>query len=121
MLQRAGQLDGADTLIDAGLAWYRETQFPGVHGVLTNIVDVEFLALKAEKNAALDTLREAIDGGWRASWPWYMNNENLFSLRDEPEFKEILAQLEDATATQLTAILALPDMGENDLRFSESE
>ena len=117
LLQRAGEADNADTLIDAGLTWYRETQVPGVHGYLTNIIDVELLALNAEKNAALETLHEAIDAGWRFSWIWYMSNENLFSLRDEPEFQEIMAQLEEDMATQLKAIQALPDMGEADLRF----
>lgn len=121
LLQQAGEADSADTLIDAGLAWYRETQAPGVHGYLANIVDVELLALNGEKNAALETLREAIDGGWRWSWPWYMSNENLSSLKDEPEFQEIIAQLEDDMATQLKAIRALPDMGEADLRFPKSD
>jgi len=121
LLQRSGEADGAATLIDAGLAWYGETQVPGVHGNLTNIVDVELLALNAEKDAALDTLREAVDAGWRWSWPWYTSNENLLSLRNEPEFQEIMAQLEDDMATQLKAIQALPDLGEADLRFPESE
>ena len=117
LLQRAGEADNADTLIDAGLTWYRETQVPGVHGYLTNIIDVELLALNAEKNAALETLHEAIDGGWRSSWIWHMSNENLSSLRDESEFHATIAQLEEDMATQLKAIQALPDMGEADLRF----
>ncbi|MCZ6536690.1 MAG: tetratricopeptide repeat protein [Gammaproteobacteria bacterium] len=121
LLQQAGEADSADTLIDAGLSWYREKQVPGVHGYLTNIVDVELLALHGEKNAALDALRQAVDGGWRWSWPWYMSNENLSSLKDEPEFQEIIAQLEDDMATQLKAIQAVPDMGEADLRFPKSD
>lgn len=50
-----------------------------------------------------------------------MSNENLSSLRGGPEFKEILAQLEDDMATQLKAIQALPDLGEADLRFLKSD
>lgn len=121
LLQRAGEADNADTLIDAGLTWYRETQVPGVHGYLTNIIDVELLALNAEKNAALETLHEAIDAGWRFSWIWHMSNENLSSLKDESEFHAIIAQLEEDMATQLKAIQALPDMGEGDLRFPKSD
>ncbi|MCH8894856.1 MAG: hypothetical protein IH927_01195 [Proteobacteria bacterium] len=121
LLQPAGEADSADTLIDAGLSWYREKQVPGVHGYLTNIVDVELLALNGEKNAALDALRQAVDGGWRWSWPWYMSNENLSSLRVEPEFQDIIAQLENDMATQLKAIKELPHMGEADLRFPESD
>ncbi|MCH9026169.1 MAG: tetratricopeptide repeat protein [Proteobacteria bacterium] len=121
LLQRAGEADRADSLIDAGLTWYSETQIPGVHGYLTNIVDVELLALNAEKDAALEALRVAIDGGWKWSWSWYMSNENLSSLRVEPEFQDIIAQLENDMATQLKAIRALPHMGEADFRFPESD
>ena len=50
-----------------------------------------------------------------------MSNENLSSLKDEPEFQEIMAQLKDDMATQLKAIQAVPDMGEADLRFPKSD
>jgi hypothetical protein len=121
LLQRAGELEVADTLINAGLAWYRETQIPGVYGDLINIVDVELLALNGERNAALDTLRGAVDGGWNGEWKWHTSNENLASLRNEPEFQAIIAQLESDMATQLKAIRALPYLGEFDLRSAQSD
>jgi TolB-like protein/Tfp pilus assembly protein PilF len=119
LLRRSGNPQLADSLVELGLAWYRETQPPGVHGFLTCIVDVEFLALKAEKNAALDALQSAADAGWGFVWKWDTSNENLAILRDEEKFQAIVAQLEARMAAQLEAIRSLPFMGEFDLRSSK--
>lgn len=119
LLQRAGELAAADVIIDAGLAWIQRTQPEGVHGYLINIADVELLALGGQKQAALDTLQQAVDGGWRSNWRPIFHDETLTSLRDEPRFQQITAQLEEDMATQLEAIRALPDMGEFDLRFAK--
>jgi tetratricopeptide (TPR) repeat protein len=120
LLRRAGKPEAADVLINTALAWYRETQIPGVHGELTNIVDVELLALNGEKDAAINSLREAVDGGWRNLWKWHLGNENLASLHGEPGFQAIIEQLENDMAAQLEAIHALPYMGEFDLRSAQS-
>lgn len=119
LLQRAGELAAADVIIDAGLAWIQRTQPEGVHGYLINIADVELLALGGQKQAALDTLQQAVDSGWRSHWRPIFHDETLTSLRDEPRFQQITAQLEEDMATQLEAIRALPDMGEFDLRFAK--
>jgi tetratricopeptide (TPR) repeat protein len=116
LLQSAGESQSAVTLLDSALTWYQNAQPPGVHGILTNIVDVHLLALRGEKTAALSALREAIDGGWKYDWPLHMSNVNLDSIRDDPGFKSIVKQLEADMATQLKAIHAFPDMGEFDLR-----
>jgi TolB-like protein len=121
LLQRAGESAAADTIIDAGLAWFRRTQPEGVHGYLVGIVDVEFLALDGQTQAALDTLQQAVDSGWRSHWPAIIRNKTLDSLRDEPQFQQITAQLEEDMARQLKAIRALPNMGELDLRGTNSK
>jgi len=118
LLQRAGEEELADTLIHAGLAWYRRTQPVFMHGYLTTIVDVSLLALSGDDKAALKTLREAVDQGWKYDWRWHLSNKNLDSIRGEPGFEEIETKLERETAEQLVAIRALPDMGEFDLRSS---
>jgi TolB-like protein/tetratricopeptide (TPR) repeat protein len=116
LLQRAGQAEHADLLIDAALAWYEKTQPPGVHGILTSIADVHLLLLRGDKTAALTTLREAVDNGWRYDWPMHINNPNLDPVRNEPEYKAIVAEIEAGMARQLNAIRALPHMGVVDLR-----
>jgi tetratricopeptide (TPR) repeat protein len=116
LLQETGETERADSLIRAGLAWYRQTQSATMHGYLTTIVDVSLLALSGGGEAALDTLREAVDQGWKYDWRWHMSNKNLDSIRGESGFQELEARLERETADQLEAVRALPDMGEFDLR-----
>jgi tetratricopeptide (TPR) repeat protein len=117
LLRRSGQPDAADTLIDAAIDWYEQSQFNGIHGYLTTIGDVQLFALKGDGEKALETLRAAVDAGWVFNWRWHMGNQNLDSIRDEPEFQKIVVGLEEKMATQLAAIKALPDMGELDLRY----
>lgn len=121
LLRSAGDIAAADRLIGAGLRWYRQSQPPGVHGYLTNIVDVELLAISGEKDAALDTLRDAVASGWRMGWKWTLANENLASLKDEPAYQATIARLENEIATQLEATRELPYQGEFDLRFAQEE
>lgn len=118
--QRSGASDNASVLIDAGLAWLQRTQPAGMHGYLTNIVDVELLALAGNRDAALSALQQAVDGGWRFDWPYTLRNKTLDSLRSEPEFEAITLQLENDMSEQLDAIRALPYMGEFDLRSAIS-
>jgi len=87
-----------------------------VHGYLINIADVESLALDGQGQAALDRLQQAVDSSWESYWRSAFANETLASLRNEPIFQQIAAQLEKDMATQLEAIRALPNMGEFDLR-----
>jgi TolB-like protein/Tfp pilus assembly protein PilF len=121
LLQRAGDPTAADVIINAGLDWIQRTQPEGVHGYLINIADVELLALDGQKQAALDRLQQAVDSGWRSHWRSTFGNETLASLRNEPGFQQITAQIEKDMATQRKAIRALPDMGEFDLRSGKSD
>ena len=117
LLQRSGDPRLADTLIHSGLVWYQETQIPGVHGFLTSIADIEFLALQGQTKASLDALQAAANVGWGFAWRWDTSNENFASVRDDPAFQAIIAQLESNMVKQLENIRALPDLGEFDLRL----
>jgi len=118
LLKRSGEPGLADTLIDAGLAWYQDMQDPIVHGFVTTIADIEFLALKADKGAALDALQAAAEAGWGQAWRWNTSNETLASLRDEPAFQAIIAQLENNMAMQLETIKKSTNMRDFDLLFT---
>ena len=120
LLQRAGEPAIADAIIDAGLGWIQRTQPEGVHGYLINIADVELLAVDGQEQAALDRLQQAVDSGWKSHWLSAFGNETLASLRNEPRFLQITAQLEKDMDKQLEAIRALPNMGEFDLRSSSN-
>ena len=117
LLGRSGKPDDAKALIDAAVDWYKHSGFDGIHGSLTTIGDVQLFAVNGDEQRAMRTLREAVDAGWVTDWRWQLENKNLDSIREEPEFQEIVAELEIKMATQLAAIKALPDMGELDLRY----
>lgn len=121
LLRRSGDSVFATALIDASLAWYRDTQVEGVYNEVLDIVYVSLLALDGDKQAALGALRDAVDSGWRWAWQWSLSDKNLDSIRNEPEFQAIVAELEHDMATQLEAMQVLPDMGRFDLRNREFE
>ncbi len=121
LLRRSGDSKVATALIDASLAWYRDTQVEGVYNEVLDIVYVSLLALDGDKQAALGALRDALDSGWRWAWQWSLGDKNLDSIRNEPEFQAIVAELELDMAAQLKAMQALPDTGRFDLRNKEFE
>ncbi len=116
LLQQLGQAERAQALASTSLGWYDNTRPPGVYGWEVGIVKVDLLIVKGDNEAALRLLQEAVDYGWNYSWAWYMDSPNLDPIRDRPEFKAVVAQLNNGMETQREAYLALPDMGEFDLR-----
>jgi tetratricopeptide (TPR) repeat protein len=121
LLQRADNPDRAKKIIDTALHWYQSTQPDGVHGYLLSIVDVHLLALAGETERALETLRDAVDNGWRWEWQWALSNNSFDTLRDAPEFRQIVADIENDMAAQRQTILASPHLGEFDLRDKPAE
>jgi hypothetical protein len=62
-------------------------------------------ALQGEKQKALAALRQAVDEGWRLSWWYYLElDPNLESIREEPEFRAIVAEIEADMAEQLERV-----------------
>ena len=100
---------------------YRSTQPEGVHGYNLGIVDVRLLALAGETDLALETLREAVDSGWRMGWQWRLSNPALDDIRSTPAFQQIVADIEADMAAQHQNILASPHLGEFDLRDEPAE
>jgi TolB-like protein/tetratricopeptide (TPR) repeat protein len=116
LLQNLGQAERARAIIDTSLDWYDSTRPQGVYGWDTGIVKADLLILKGDNDAALKILQEAVDYGWNYSWIWYIGNPNFDPVRDLPEFQAIVKQLQDDMTAQRETYLALPDMGEFDLR-----
>ena len=72
--------------------------------------DVQIHALRGEKTKALAALREAEQAGWRGPWWRYYRDfePNLASIRNEPEFKAIFADIERDMAQQRARLAARP-------------
>ena len=77
------------------------------------ISNVQILALQGKKAEALAALRLAADGGWRSFWWYYLQYDpNLESIRDEPEFQAILAEIKTDMSAQMQRIRDMEQSGE---------
>jgi hypothetical protein len=80
--------------------------------------DALALALRGRKQEALAALRAAERAGWRGGWRFCRDLDPAFdSIRDEPEFKAIFADIERDMARQRAELAKRPkdaplDLGE---------
>ena len=108
VLQRSGQTAAARRLLELSEVAIRNHIRLGVSGF--GIADVQIQALRGEKRNALGTLRAAAQDGWRGpQWRYYRDHDpNLASIRNEPEFKAVFADIERDMARQRSALAARP-------------
>ena len=116
LLQYLGEDEAADRLVDEALAYYDRINPNRVRGYDLAIADVELLALGGQADLAIQRLREAVESGWLVGWNYYVFGRNLDSIRERPEFRQLVARLEERSAEQGAAWAATPHMGEFDLR-----
>ena len=109
VLLRTGETDRAERLLDLSEAWNAGKPRLGSYGYGIN--DVEIHALRGDTAKALRALREAEQAGWRSSvWRYFRDfNPYLASIRDEPEFEAIFADIERDLAIQRKALDANPE------------
>jgi hypothetical protein len=86
-------------LLGGGLKW---------EGRATN--DARVLALRGRKQEALAALRAAEQAGWRGwGWRWVRDLPPAFdSIRDDPEFKAIFADIERDMVRQRAELAKRP-------------
>ena len=116
LLQFLGEDEAAGRLIDAALAFYDRINPKRIRGYDLAITDVELLALDGQDDLALVRLQEAVDAGWLLYWNYFVLGRNLDSIQERPEFRQLVARLEERSAEQGAAWAAMPRMGEFDLR-----
>jgi len=110
VLQKRHDTARADVLLDAAAQAIGKVPKLGLFGY--GITDVQIHALRGEKRAALAALREAEKAGWRGgSYPWRYARDfdpALASIRNEPEFKAVFADIERDMARQRAELAARP-------------
>ena len=108
VLQNMGEDAAARVLLDRSEPLMRATPRLGLLG--HGIVDAQIHALRGEKAKALAALREAGRAGWRGPlWRYFRDFEpNLASIRNEPEFKSVFADIERDMARQRAELVAGP-------------
>jgi hypothetical protein len=71
------------------------------------------LAMLGEKQASLDELRFQVDNGWRYGWQLNTELNPAFkSIRQDPEYREIVEFLRTGIASQLPELRAMEASGE---------
>jgi hypothetical protein len=111
VLIKTGEQERADLLLDRSLAFIRTIPRLGAGGY--GFSDVMIYALQGNTEAALTALRQAIDDGSRTSW-WFLleHDPSLDSIRDEPEFQDMLDEIKADMAAQLERVRAMEANGE---------
>ena len=111
ILIQADQREYADTLLNRSLSVIASEPRLGYDGY--KIRDVEAHVLLGDKETALSLLRSAVNEGWRYSWRFATKNKSsLESLRNDPRFQAIVAELEAEMAMQLARVNELKAKGE---------
>ncbi len=115
VLRRSGDDAAADKLLDLSDIAMRGWPRLGESGFA--IADVQLHALRGENTKALSALREAEQAGWRGPlWRYYRDHDpNLDSIRNEPEFKAVFADIERDMAQQRARLAARPKEAPLDL------
>jgi TolB-like protein/Tfp pilus assembly protein PilF len=116
LLRETGSQDEGDALVRAALAWQQANHPANSYGYVYGVLGAELLALDGQPDEALAELRRAVDSGWRFHWRFSLSSEGFDSLRDRPEFQEIIEFLEADMVRLRELVLALPDQGMYDLR-----
>jgi hypothetical protein len=108
VLRAAGDGAAASALLDRADAYIRTIPRLGLAGY--GIADAQIHALRGDKSKALAALREAEKAGWRGPfWRYYRDfDPNLASIRNEPEFKAIFADIERDMARQRAELAKRP-------------
>ena len=107
VLQHTGDAERTRVLLDLSEAALAST--PRLGWIGYRIADAQIAALRGDKVVALTRLREAEQARWRSDWRYYRDfDPALESIRNEPEFKAIFADIERDMARQRAALAARP-------------
>ncbi len=107
VLQKTGERARASVLLDRIEEFIRTIPRMGELGYW--ITDVQIYALRGQKAKALAALRAAEKAGWRYAWRYFRDfDPNLASIRNEPEFKAVFADIERDMARQRAELAARP-------------
>ena len=112
VLQLMGDQERASMLLERSNAFIQDQPRLGWWGGYW-VSDVQILALQDQKAEALVALRRATDEGWRSLWWYYLQYDpNLESIRSEPEFQAILAEIKADMSAQMQRIREMEQSGE---------
>jgi tetratricopeptide (TPR) repeat protein len=98
VLSRIDEQERANLLLNLALQYI---------GTETGLAGAQIYALQGEKTKALASLQQALDKGrwvWEAWWYYAEYSPNLDSIRNEPEFQTMMAEIRGDMAEQLAQV-----------------
>jgi TolB-like protein/Tfp pilus assembly protein PilF len=105
VLQKTGEEERARALLDRSEAYFRTILLAAYF----RWYPIAIHALRGDSEVALAMLREAAQTGLRSDWRYYRDFAPEFaSIRNEPKFKAIFADIERDMARQRAALAARP-------------
>jgi TolB-like protein/tetratricopeptide (TPR) repeat protein len=108
VLQKRGDIAKGKVLLDSAAQAIGKLPRLGFLGF--GIQDVQIHALRGDKARALTALREAGKAGWRRGWRYHQTlDPALASIRNDPAFKAVFADIERDMARQRAEITARPE------------
>ena len=115
VLQAAGHDDQARVLLDRSEEVIRGLPRLGPKGY--GVSDAQIFALRGQKGKALAALRAAEQAGWRGPyWRWWLSRDpGLDSVRNDPSFKAVFADIEGDMARQRAELATRPKDASMDL------
>lgn len=110
-LQETGERECADRLLNKALGKMQEMPRLGARGY--GIADVEIYARQGNTRKALDTLRQAINEGYRQYW-WAQGSgsPHMVSLLEEPEFRVMMEEIRTDMSAQLARVREMEANGD---------
>ncbi len=96
---KTGDAESGNKLLAESQAYLEKQREQGLGTPQSYYFEASLNALGGNKQEALSSLRKAIDLGWRESWRM-VRAPTLELLRDTPEFKEMMAEVEADIARQ---------------------
>jgi len=106
VLQPLGQMDHAEALLSASERVMAKLPLLGRLGRAPH--DAQALALRGRKVEALAALRAAEQAGWRGLASLFLDDPSFDPIREEPEFKAIIADIERDMARQRAELAKRP-------------
>ena len=107
VLLQMGRREQAADLLDRSESFVNRIFRIGSAGY--GIQDARIHALRGDKASALAALREAENSGWRDAWHYARDFDPAFdSIRNQPEFKAVFAEIERDMARQRAELAARP-------------
>jgi hypothetical protein len=87
-------------------------QWPKISWLGYNTADADLYAIRGENKKALEALRNPVGTGSGIWWRWQlMHNPHLSTVREMPEFAEVLAEYERRMKEELETVRQMEQAG----------